>query len=142
MDVVNPPQGPKALFARLETEGLTCLVSRDGEFYCSREHGIRPLMTWLREDPVFCRGGMAADRVIGKAAAMLFVYGGIRAVYAGVISELALAVFEKAGIAVEYGRLVPHIINRDHTGYCPMETLVADLDDPAEAYARLDEKVH
>lgn len=133
--------GIDALYALLKNEGLTCVVSRDGAFYRSQEHGIRPLMHWLRAEPDFCRGGLAADRVIGKAAAMLFVYGGIRAVRAGVISELALAVFQKAGVEAEYETLVPHIINRDHTGYCPMETLVADLDDPAEAFARLGEKV-
>ncbi len=134
-------EGINALRALLEKENLTCVVSRDGKLYRSADRGIRPLMTWLREDSRFCEGGCAADRVIGKAAALLFVYGGIRAVYAGVISELALAVFQTAGVHVEYGRLVPHIVNRDHTGFCPMETLVTSVDSPEEAFRLLSETV-
>ncbi|HIW72699.1 MAG TPA: DUF1893 domain-containing protein [Firmicutes bacterium] len=131
----------KALYALLENEGLTCVVSRDGALFRSEERGVRPLLHWLRADPAFCRGGLAADRVVGKAAAMLFVYGGIRAVYAGVVSEPALAVLRRAGVEADYGKLVPYIINRDRTGRCPMETLVLEVDDPAEAFALLDRKV-
>ena len=131
----------KTLRERLEKEHLTCIVSREDTLYRSQARGIRPLVTWLREEPHFCRGGRAADRVIGKAAALLFVYGGIRAVYAGVLSELALAVFQKAGVEVEYGRHVPFIVNRDLPGLCPMETLVAGVDDPAEAFAILGQAV-
>lgn len=124
--------------ALLQNEQLTCAVRTPRALYRSKERGVRPLIGWLRENPRFGEDGIAADKVIGKAAALLFVLGGVRQVYAGVLSELALAVFSAAGVRVSYGRLVPQIRNREGTGFCPMETMVAAVDSPAEAFRLLD----
>ena len=88
----------------------------------------------MRQDPDCLRGASAADKVIGKAAALLFVYGGIRQVYAGVISTPALEVFQQYGVVCEYGTLVDRIQNRKGDGLCPMETRAMTLTLPEEAY--------
>ncbi|MGE5541499.1 MAG: DUF1893 domain-containing protein [Bacillota bacterium] len=43
----------------------------------------------------------------------------------------------RAGIPFTYGRLVPHIMNRDGTDLCPMERLASGAVSPAEVYTRL-----
>lgn len=75
----------------------------------------------------------AADKVIGKGAAFLYVLLGIKQVYATVISESAKHVLEKNGIALEYDTLVDRIMNRTRTGFCPIETAVVEIEDANEA---------
>ena len=58
-------------------EEYTCAACRAGESFASEEHGIRPLMRWLNEGTDLS-GASAADRIVGKAAAFLYVLLGDR----------------------------------------------------------------
>lgn len=118
----------------LQSGGYTCVLCRGDAVVTSTLRGVKPLMQWLNGDGDF-GGFCAADKVVGKATAFLYVLLGVRAVYAGVISEAALAVLETNGIAVEYGERVEHIINRRKDGICPFEAAVDATDDPQRAYA-------
>ena len=62
--------------------------------------------------------------------------------YAGVAGEAAAAVLARHSVFAEIGCTVPRIRNRAGTGFCPMETAVWDIDDPAEAFALLQQKVY
>ena len=75
----------------------------------------------------------AADKVVGKAAAFLYVRLGVTHVYAPVMSEPARAVLTAHGIEAAWDTCPPAIRNRAGDGYCPMERAVWDLTDPAEA---------
>lgn len=130
-------QGMQA--ARIALPGHSCVVSRGEKLYISDERGICPLMDWLAHDEKPLSGASVADKVVGKAAALLFVYGGVREVYAAVLSEAAADALAKHGVPVVCDKLVPRIINRTGTGLCPMETRVMDTDSPQEAYRRLQE---
>lgn len=66
-------------------EEYTCAACRAGESFASEEHGIRPLMRWLNEGTDLS-GASAADRIVGKAAAFLYVLLGVRTVYAPLMS--------------------------------------------------------
>ncbi|WP_163232573.1 DUF1893 domain-containing protein [Bifidobacterium aerophilum] len=94
--------------------------------------GVRPLLQWLA-DGQRLDGFAAADRVVGKGAALLYARLGACAVYAQTMSEAGLAALRSNGIAAGYGTLVPRILNRDKTGLCPIERSVASIDDPADA---------
>jgi hypothetical protein len=89
-------------------------------------------MDWL-EQVLDLRGFCAADKVVGKATAMLYCLLGAQAVYARVISTAGMAVLQRNGIAVFADQVVPFIINRLGTGQCPMEDAVASIDNPQEA---------
>ena len=41
----------------------------------SEARGIAPLLGWIEADKLALRGAAIADKVVGKAAAMLMVYG-------------------------------------------------------------------
>lgn len=101
------------------------------------EHGVKTLLS-LQSGSL--AGASVADKVVGKAAAMLLVRGGAIEVYAEVISEPALEVFKRHGVPCVFGELVPNIINRNKTGICPMEQAVLDVDDIEKAYGILIEK--
>jgi len=117
----------------------TCVARlADGTLLTSEEHGIRPPLRWLREGSDLLRGADAADRVIGKAAALLFAYGGVRSLWAARMSEAARGFLRTTDIAFDYDELVPAILNRDATGLCPMEQRALGIDEPGEAFALFD----
>ena len=104
----------------LVDNGYTCVVTKDDFCFTSKQRGVKPLLE-LIDSSNDCKGAVAADKVVGKAAAFLYVLLGVKAVYADVISEHAFAVLQRNGILVDYTELVPMIKNRDGSGFCPME---------------------
>ncbi len=118
----------------LETKQATCAFAKEEETFYSTERGVAPLLKLLREENSLV-GFSAADKVVGKAAAFLYVLLKVERLYAGVISKYALKVLNSYGVPVEYGELVEAIQNRKGDGFCPMETAVLDIDEPEEAVA-------
>lgn len=96
------------------------------------QRGIKPLlgMTDCKTD---LRGFSAADKVIGKAAALLYVLLMPEEIYTRVISRPALEVLDNNNISIKYDILTQAVRNRDNTGFCPMETAVRNTDVPEEA---------
>ena len=113
-------------------EQLTCIVSSCGHIYKEKNKGILPLLHFIEQGVL--REGIVVDKVIGKAAAMLMIYGGVKKVHACMISEHALTMFRQHHIPISYDVLVPYIINRSGTGMCPMEESVLACEDIEEAY--------
>lgn len=125
----------------LKKEGIVCAVAvSDGSILVSGDKGIRPLLYWLENKSDVLKGSCAADRVVGKAAALLMIYGGVKEVYAELISEPASECLQAFGIPFQYDKIVPRIMNRDRTGLCPMESLCIDVTSPEEGYQKLLEK--
>jgi len=114
----------------LDAEGYTCVLRKGDCLHTSRRRGVQPLMELLGED---LSGFSAADKVVGKATALLYCLLKVKAVYAAIISEAALEVFSKNGIPVQWEQKVPFIVNRDGTGRCPMELATEHISDPALA---------
>ena len=129
-------QAKEILFQR----NCTCVLCRGAQMLTDTRRGVRPLLDWL-DSGLDLSGAGAADKVVGKAAAMLYCLLEIRAVYAGVLSQPALEVLQSHGIETTFGRLVPFIENRDKTGLCPMEEATLPLSEPADAPAAIREKL-
>lgn len=122
----------ETLKAQLIREQLTCIVRVHDQLYPSQEAGIRPLLHFIEQgvlqDAVLC------DKVVGKAAVMLMIYGGVTHIHALTISSHALAFAANYPVAITYDKVVPYIINRKKDGMCPMEHAVLDCEDLQEAY--------
>lgn len=128
--------------ARLALKGAArCVVYNETGLHISEERGIRPMILWLEEDPEFLRGASVADKIVGRAAAMIMVHAGVKEVYASVISNGAVEVLRDAGIECSYSMTAIAISNRRGDGICPMERTVAPIHDPECAYRTLREKV-
>lgn len=121
----------------LETTGCSCVAVKNGQAVVSEMSGVRPLMLWLQDQPELLRGACVADKIVGKAAALLLLYGGVTHVYGAVMSDPAAALFRQHGMPYTCTTRVEHIRNRTNTGICPMEQRVAAQDSPAAAYADL-----
>lgn len=116
----------------LNSGQYTCVLCRNNEIYTSTERGVRPLLDWL-EGGIELKGFSAADKVVGKAAAFLYVLLGVKEVYAPVMSESAIDMLSENGVQPHCEKSVRHIINRAGTGFCPMEEAVMDIIDPKAA---------
>ncbi len=110
----------------------TCVLVRGDLVLTTTERGVKPLLMWLERKEEL-RGGMAADRVVGKAAAFLYALLGVDAVYAPVMSEPAVSLLVSYGIEPLHEITVPAIRNRAGTGLCPMEQAVYHAETPAQA---------
>ena len=124
----------------LQSENKTCVLCKDDKIYSSTLRGVKPLVQWLAEE-IDVEGFSAADKVIGKATAYLYVLLKVKNVYAQVISKGALAVLKDWGIEVQYGTLVENIINRKGDGICPFEAAVWDIQEPVTAYEEIRKKM-
>ena len=114
-------------------QGYTCALINGEETLLSRERGVAPLVAWLKNG-ANCMQAVAADKVVGKAAAYLYVLLGVGFVHANILSEGAAEVFQRFGVEYSYGEIVLAIRNRKGDGFCPMEQTVWEVKDPAEAY--------
>lgn len=123
----------------LKNSNYTCVFCNGADVITSGERGIKPLLDLL-SDNISLDGYYAADRVVGKAAALLYVCLRVKEVYAEIISEQACSVFDKYNIKTSYLSRVPFIINRAKNGKCIMESAVWDIDDPKTALTVLKDK--
>lgn len=98
----------------------------------STQRGVKPLLD-LIDSGVSLTGFSVADRVVGRAAAFLYVLLDAKCVHAMVMSSPAKAVFEKFNIPCSCSQEVSAIRNREGTGFCPMESAVLSIDEPVEA---------
>jgi len=127
----------KARFV-FESGGYTCVLVKSGSVISSVERGIAPLIGLLDID---LRGYSAADKIVGKAAAMLYAFMGVTNVYAQTISKAAAEVFDRYSVQYQFDVMTDYIVNRKGDGKCPMEELVEDITDCAVAAKVLKDRV-
>ena len=118
--------------ALLAGGGYTCVLCRDGAVHTATARGVRPLVDWL-DSGLDLRGFSAADKVVGRATAFLYVLLGVRTVHALVMSTPAREALEANGIRALCDQEVGGIINRRGDGPCPFEEAVLGITDPTEA---------
>lgn len=115
---------------------ITMVLVKDDDVIDSKENGIKPLLN-LIDSNIFLNGYSIADKIVGKAQAMLIVKAKISEVYAKTISKQAENILNRYNIPYTYDNLTDMIINRDKTDICPMEKTVKDIDDIDKAYIAL-----
>ena len=98
------------------------------------------MMKFIREGRNL-NGYSAADIIVGKAAAMLFVKAGISEVYGRIMSKAACGFLREHKTPFSYDMLTDSIINRKGDDICPMEKAVMNINDIDEAYQALDKTV-
>lgn len=124
---------------RLLEKGLSLIIVKDGRIvFETRQSGVSGFLSAIEElGRENLHGASVADRIVGRAAALLCVYCGVKAVYAVVLSNGGKRVLEENEVAFEFENLVPSILNRQKTGTCPFEKLVSTISDGEEAYEKL-----
>lgn len=107
-------------------EGHTIFLVKGDKELSSNQKGVAPMLTFI-EKGYDLEGWSVADRVVGKAVAMLFLKAKVKAIYSHVMTKTAVSILESNGIEVHYERLTDVILNRTETDLCPMEKAVKDV---------------
>lgn len=116
----------------------SCVISNGGDIRTFNRRGVADLYNLLKNDNIFMKGAIIADKIIGKAAASLMALGGVKEAYADIISSSALALLFDSGIKISYSKVVPYILNRDQTDWCPLEKICSNGYSPAELLPRIE----
>ncbi|MFA6403841.1 MAG: DUF1893 domain-containing protein [Salinivirgaceae bacterium] len=116
----------------LKSGNHTLVLIKGTEQWISDERGIKPLFELVTMNTELAEGATIADKVIGKAGALLAVFGKITSIHAQLTTHAAIKVCLKNNISITYNKVVDAIQNRDKTGNCPMELLAHDVFVPAE----------
>jgi hypothetical protein len=69
---------------------------------------------------------------------MLFVYSEVKCVFALLASQDAIVTLERFGMPFECEKTVAKILNRNQTSTCPFESLIQDVEDPQDAFEKLE----
>ena len=120
---------------RLRTRNLSLVFVKNSKVIFETDRGgllgFLEAISELRDD---LAEASVADRIIGKAAALLCAYSRVKAAFAVTLSDGGLSVLRDNHIPCEYGELVPSIHNLERTDQCPFEKLVENVNNPKEAY--------
>ncbi|WP_273446978.1 DUF1893 domain-containing protein [Thermophilibacter provencensis] len=123
----------------IANKDATLVAVRGDEIVVCRDRGVKPLLKMVAEGRSL-KGFSVADKVVGKAPALLYAVLGPEAVFSPVMSWTGRAVLLAAGIFVSHDVLVPHISNRAKSGQCPMDESVTNIWEPYEAVSVLEER--
>lgn len=128
---------------RLRREGLNLIILKDGKtVFTSGREGMQPLLEAIDFVglPVL-KDSVVADKIVGKAAALLISYFKAREAHCTVLSVRAKKVLDKQGIKCYPETMIQEIRNKLGTDICPFEKAVLDVEEPEEGYKRLTAKM-
>lgn len=114
----------KLIEALHKNECSLVLEDQGGNVRLFYKKGVRDLEYLLDHEPEALQGATAADKVVGKAAAGMMAYGGLKEVYADVLSRKAVPLLQANGVAYSYGQIVDNIVIPKGDTRCPLEKIV------------------
>lgn len=124
----------------LENDYSIVLVKENEIVNTSRKNGLLPILDLYNNDKSILENAIVADKVIGKAAALILKEANIKELYAELISENAIELIDKTNIKYRYNKKVREIRNRDNTDICPMEELALESNNADELIEKIKEK--
>ncbi len=122
----------------LKQKNLTLVVAKKGEVvFETSSHGVGGLLRAIEELGKEMKGSSVADKIVGKAAALLCIHAGVLAVFAVTASEKGIRALRENNVLCRFENEVPRILNSKRIDICPFENLVIYISDPKEAYEKL-----
>lgn len=122
---------------QLSRRQLTLAIVKNGKtLYETQFHRISGFLNAIDQQGKNLEGACVADKVVGKAVALLCVYAEVKAVYAETLSIAGKIVLENKCIAIEWKELVDVILDDTKQDICPFEKEAATVSSPEETYVR------
>lgn len=123
-------------------EAQCVLLDKNGDIVSmGTGHGVMPLLRIYEASPDAMKEGVVVDKVIGRAAAAIIIWGGAKRAHGELMSEDALEFLTDHDVSASYTVLVPRILNRKRDGLCPLEASVIGITNPQEAVNALKLKI-
>ena len=127
---------------KLQADSLAFVIVKKGNVLrAGTRDGIGELLQAVGALGDETQGASLADKIVGKAVAMVARAAKISAVYTPLASQAAQDALALDRIALESDRIVPLILNKRNDGPCPMERLTLPITSPHDAVAALAEFV-
>ena len=137
---IRPNKPLMKALGRVGDDEVSCVVIKDGVItHTLYGRGIAPILSLYDEGEL--KDAVVVDKIVGKAAAMIFSAGGVSSCYGVTMSKAGLEWLEKNKIQADYTTLAPSIQNRKGDGICPMEETVKEMTDEQEAICALRKKI-
>ena len=122
---------------QLTQKQLTLIIVKNNvTLFETQSHRILGFLKAIEELGRNLKDASVADKVVGKAVALLCAYAGIKAVYAETLSRNARDVFEGSKITVEWKEFVDTILDTSKNDVCPFEKEAAKIITPEDAYEK------
>jgi len=122
---------------QLTQRQLTLVIVKNGEILFETEfHRISGFLTAIEQLGKKLENASIADKVVGKAVALLCVYARVKAVYAETLSSEAKSLFEENRVTSEWKEIVEVILDDRKQDMCPFEKEANNITNPKEAYIR------
>jgi len=116
----------------LERGKLAFVLVREGKVIATGDdYGVRELLAAVDRLGALARGASLADKIVGKAVALIVVHAGICGVDTRVVSESAVKLLKAHGVPFSATTVVPQILNRRGDGPCPMEKVTMPFEEVA-----------
>jgi len=120
---------------RLNDRKLSLVFVRDSKIiYETDEEGLGGFLHAIEKSMDNLAGASVADKIIGKATALLCAHAKVVAAFAVTMSQGGLEILRKHKIPNEFVALVPVILNSKKTDKCPFEKLVENISSPKQAH--------
>ena len=122
----------------LDNNGASLVIVKEGQpLFKSAKNGIYGLLQAIEKLRNEIFGSSVADRVVGRAAALLLANSQVNEVYAPVLSIEGRKVLEMNNIKVEHLNLVQKILDRTGKNICPFEKFSYNIKSLDQAYEQL-----
>jgi hypothetical protein len=120
---------------QLYSKQLTLAIVKNNEvLFQTDSHRISGFIRAIDTLGMQLKGASMADRVAGKALALLCIYAGIHEVYAEVLSKKAQSLFQENKVVCQWAKLVDNVLDLTKTGVCPFEKAAEGISDAKESY--------
>ncbi|MDR0368462.1 MAG: DUF1893 domain-containing protein [Bacteroidales bacterium] len=113
----------KDIIKLLHEKDYSCVIKNRDEIHTFSHRGVKDLYWLLTHNPDLLKGAFAVDKVVGKAAASLWILGGIDELYTDLISRPALQMLQHHNIKISFRHEVPVLLNCHRNDWCPLELL-------------------
>jgi hypothetical protein len=118
---------------KIKNGAANFIIIKQNEIVCQKsDSGIGGALSVLEGGDGLFSDSFVVDKIVGKAAAVIFVLGGVKGVYGLMMSDAAKGFLERSGIACDYERLISLIQNKSGEP-CPIEQSVLGIDEPKTA---------
>lgn len=111
-------------------------IKNNNILFKTKSHRISGFLTAIQELGRKLEDASVADKVVGRAVALLCAYARIKAIYAETLSMKAVDVLEKAGVTYEWKGIVDTILDTNKNDVCPFEKTAAQISSPKDAYEK------
>lgn len=105
------------------SQKASMVLCKDDEKFITQEKGLTPLINLIESGDDYFEYS-ACDKVVGRAAAFLYVLLGVKEIHAKIMAKLAIQILDKAEIKYSADEFVDTILDDQLKDTNPLEEVV------------------